>query len=72
MVVVHEETRIGKTVYSDCQGDGSRDEHISLNSNKIDRYENCYVTACNSRWVKCRRCYGKGKCDQCHGSGKKE
>ena len=67
-----EETRIGKTVCSTCHGDGTIDEHISLNSNKIDRYENCYYSSCYSGWVKCRRCYGKGKCDLCHGSGKKK
>ena len=67
-----EEIRIGKTVCSSCYGDGITDEHISLNSNRIDRYEKCYVNTCNSGWIKCRRCNGKGKCDKCNGSGKKD
>ena len=64
------ETRLGKTVCSDCRGDGIVKEHIS--NGKMDRYEKCYVGTCNNGWQKCRRCYGDGECDRCHGKGTRD
>ena len=64
------ETRLGKTVCTQCRGDGKIKEHIS--NGKMDRYENCFVSSCNNGWIKCRRCYGDGECDRCHGKGTRD
>ena len=64
------ETRLGKTVCTDCRGDGKVKEHIS--NGKMDGSENCYASSCNNGWRKCRKCYGDGECNRCHGKGTRD